>query len=134
MITAVDTAALISIDRGVDDASRWVEVLADARTEGALVICDVVATEFYAVVMEDRAFDRVLSDLGITHQAASAEAARLAGRIFRHYRDGGGPRAHLIPDFLIAAHAAVDCDRLASKDRGYLRRYFPKLPLLSCRD
>lgn len=105
--------------------------MADARAEGALVICDVVAAEFYAVVMEDREFDRVLSDLGISHPPASAEAARLAGRIFRHCQDGGGPRAHLIPDFLIAAHAAADCDRLASTDRGYLRRYFPELPLLS---
>jgi len=33
----------------------------------------------------------------------------------------------LIPDFLIAAHAQVDCDRLAAADRGYLRRYLPKV-------
>lgn len=36
----------------------------------------------------------------------------------------------LIPDFLIAAHAQIDCDRLAAADRGYLRRYFPELSLL----
>lgn len=37
----------------------------------------------------------------------------------------------LIPDFLIAAHAQIDCDRLAAADRGYLRRYFPDLPVLT---
>jgi len=37
----------------------------------------------------------------------------------------------LIPDFLIGAHASVDCDRLAAADRGYLRRYFSDLELLS---
>jgi predicted nucleic acid-binding protein len=130
VITAVDTAVLIAIDQGESGAAAWVECLADARAEGALVICDVVAAEFYAVVMDDREFDSVLADLGISHSPVSPAAARLAGRIFRRYRDAGGPRTHLVPDFLIAAHAAADCDRLASPDRGYLRRYFPELPLL----
>lgn len=80
--------------------------------------------------MNDREFDSVLAELGISHSPLSSGAARLAGRIFRRYREAGGPRTHLVPHFLIAAHAAIDCDRLASPDRGYLRRYFPKLPLL----
>jgi predicted nucleic acid-binding protein len=58
-------------------------------------------------------------------------AAWLAGQTFKTYRKAGGPRARMIPDFLIAAHAQHQADRLATVDRGYLREYFPKLKLLT---
>ena len=35
-----------------------------------------------------------------------------------------------MPDFLIGAHAAKQADRIAVIDRGYLRRYFPRLRVL----
>ncbi len=89
------------------------------------MICDVVAAEFYAVVMNDRNFSATLSDLGIQFSPASREAACLAGKIFRDYRDAGGPRTHLVPDFLVAAHAMADCHRLATADRGYSEPLFP---------
>ncbi|MGH2396004.1 MAG: hypothetical protein ACRDFW_03235 [bacterium] len=54
----------------------------------------------------------------------------LAGHAFKVYRQAGGPREHMIPDFLIATHAQMQADRLAVNDRGYIRRYFPDLSLL----
>jgi predicted nucleic acid-binding protein len=36
----------------------------------------------------------------------------------------------LVPDFLIGAHAQRQADRVAAVDRGYLRRYFPRLRIL----
>jgi hypothetical protein len=42
----------------------------------------------------------------------------------------GPAEAHLIPDLLVGAHAAVQADQLAAADRGYLRRYFAGLPLV----
>lgn len=49
---------------------------------------------------------------------------------FRAYRKTGGPREHMIPDFLIAAHAEVQANRLAAVGRGYLRPYFSNLTAL----
>lgn len=131
MITAIDSSALIAIYLGESTADVWMNCLIQARSEGALVLSPIVAAEFFAVV-EDRAnFNAVIKDMGLQLGSVSMNAACEAGRIFRSYRNQGGPREFLIPDFMIAAHALVDCDRLAAADRGYLRRYFPGLQLLS---
>ena len=130
MITAIDTSVLVGIAKGEANAPRWVDVLAAARAEGELVICDVVAAEFFALLMDEEKFQRSLDGLGIAYTATSLDAARLAGRIFRAYRREGGPRQHLVPDFLIGAHAQRQTDRIAAVDRGYLRRHFPRLRIL----
>lgn len=67
----------------------------------------------------------------VRYDALEPNAAYLAGQTFLRYRRDGGPRQHLIPDFLIAAHASAQADRLAAIDRGYLRAYFPGLKLLT---
>jgi predicted nucleic acid-binding protein len=128
--TAVDTSVLIAIAKGEGDAEAWIDLLIAARSEGELAICDVVAAEFYAVLLDAGKFRRSLRDLGIVFSPTSLAAARLAGRIFRHYRRQGGPREHLVPDFLIGAHASEQAHRIAAVDRGYLRRYFPNLTVL----
>ncbi|MEO0452600.1 MAG: type II toxin-antitoxin system VapC family toxin [Verrucomicrobiota bacterium] len=130
MITAVDTAVLISIDQGEPDGTFWLEQLKQARRSGALVICDVVAAEFFASIMDEAECLNIMKALGLTITPLSISASFHAGSVFRKYREARGPREHLIPDFLIAAHAQVVCDRLLSPDRGYLRQYFPDLHVI----
>ena len=130
MNTAVDTSVLIAIAGQEPDAEAWVDVLAEAHTDGDVVICDVVAAEYFAVLLNEQKFRESLHVLGIAFSPLSLDSAQLAGRIFREYRREGGPREHLVPDFLIAAHAQKQADRIAAIDRGYLRRYFPRLRVL----
>lgn len=131
MKTAIDTSVLIAIAKGEARAHAWVELLIRARADGELVICDVVAAEYFAALMDRVKFRRTLRDLGVGFSTTSLAAAQLAGRMFKRYRQQGGPREHLIPDFLIGAHAVEQADAIAAIDRGYLRRYFPRLKVLS---
>jgi predicted nucleic acid-binding protein len=130
MRTAIDSSVLILLYRRQEGWAEWKALLCEASAHGSLVICPIAFAEYanaYDAVgdaMED------LDRLHIQYDAILPEAAYLAGRIFLSYRARGGPRDHLLPDFLIAAHAAVQADRLAALDRGYLRSYFPDLPLL----
>jgi predicted nucleic acid-binding protein len=130
MITAVDTSVLSAIARHEPDAHAWVDVLAEAHGDGDLVICDVVAAEFFAVLLNEEKFRESLAALGLAFSPISLESAQLTGSIFKQYRREGGPREHLIPDFLIGAHAQTQANRIAAIDRGYLRRYFPRLRVL----
>lgn len=130
MITAIDTSVLLLIQKRQAGWMDWKQTLKHASREGPLVVCPVVFAEYspgyecWSAAMSD------LDLLQISYEPIAPDTAWLAGQVFLQYRKEGGPRKTLIPDFLIAAHASVQADRLAALDRGYLRRFFPKLLLL----
>lgn len=129
MIVAVDSSVLLSIVCDEPGADRWMETLVRIRREGRLTVCEIVYAETAPAFASRSELDAALETLGVELDSIGAEAAWLAGKSFKAYRDAGGPRQHLIPDFLVAAHASIQADSLAASDRGYLRRYFPDLPL-----
>lgn len=134
MRLALDTSVLLTIFNREPEAGEWIEALVQARRLGKqLVLCEVVYAELAPAFETRQELDRVLDNLGARVESIAQEAAWLAGQTFKRYRESGGPRSHLIPDFLIAAHAQVHADRLAARDRGYLRSYFPDLVLLAAK-
>ena len=130
MRTAIDTSVLPAIREKEPGYKSWENALSGAAEEGSLRICPVVFAEMSPGCPSTSQLLKQLEALTIGYDPISAEAAYLAGCIHWKYRKEGGPRTHLVPDFLIAAHAQIQCDRLAAIDRGYLRRYFPRLKLL----
>lgn len=130
MKTAIDSSVLHAIFNAEPDGARWLNLLVSARREGRLVVCDVVYAELAPAFGAETDLQETLRKLGVSFEAITPSTAWHAGHTFRRYRDAGGPRDHLVPDFLIAAHAQFQADRLAATDRGYLRRYFSELALL----
>ena len=131
MITALDSSVLWAIIRKEPGSDQWLDALIQAASDGPLVISPIAFAELAPSTIDAPALVTFLGQLAIIYDPVAPAAAHLAGLTFKLYRQAGGPRQHLVPDFLIAAHAQVQADRLAAIDRGYLRNWFPNLRLLS---
>jgi predicted nucleic acid-binding protein len=131
MITALDSSVLIQLLRRQPGWEAWRDRLTQAATEGSLVMCPVVFAECSGGYPSSESAVQDFAGIQLRFDDFSPASAYLAGQTFHRYRQAGGPREHLIPDFLIAAHARTQADRLAAIDRGYLRRWFPELKLLT---
>jgi predicted nucleic acid-binding protein len=133
MITAVDSSVLFAVGKGEGDGSAWVNLLRLQGELGPLIVCDVVAAEVSAFFERPEHFLVFLQDLQVEYVPVDRGAAILAGSLFRSYLRAGGPREHMVPDFIVGAHASRQSDQLAASDRGFLRRYFPRLKILAPR-
>ena len=130
MSVAVDSSVLFAILRAESGHQRWLDRLAEEAAVAPLLACDVVWAEVGAFFSSAARLRAPLDLLEVRFDPIGAEAAHLAGRRFRAYRDAGGPRQHLIPDFLIAAHARCQADGLLAVERGFFRSHFRDLRLL----
>ena len=128
---AVDSSVLIDVltdDPRFADASE--ACLGDALAGGDLVVCDAVVAEVQTMLeTRDTAMD-TLGPLGIRYLATSEQAAVRAGHMQRRFRDRGGRRERVAADFLIGAHALLQCRALITRDDGFFRDYFKGLKLI----
>ena len=131
MITAIDSSVLWAIIKQETRHQSWLEVLFRAAYEGPLIISPVVFAELAPSTTDAAELTGFLTRLSIFYSPITPEAAHLAGQTFKRYRQAGGLCQHLVPDFLIAAHAQVQANRIAAIDRGYLRQWFPDLQQLA---
>jgi predicted nucleic acid-binding protein len=128
VITAIDTNILLDIlvpNPEFYEASA--NALQDAASEGSLAISDVVYAELCIHFETQSECDAFLEGTGIRVQGLKQEALFLASRAWRTYRQQGGKRTRILPDFLIGAHAQTQASRLLSRDRGFYQKLFPSL-------
>ena len=74
--------------------------------------------------------DAFLQKLGVQVLDLSRPAAQLAALAFRSYRQRGGTKTGVLPDFFIGAHAQAEGFQLLTRDAGRYRSYFPGIDLI----
>jgi predicted nucleic acid-binding protein len=131
MITALDTNILLDILAGDERfQAASLHAVEQAASRGSLVICDLVYAELSLAFLSQKELDRFLDENSIEVQSLNRSALFQAGLAWKAYRRHGGPRARVLADFLIGAHADVQSSQLLSRDRGFYRKYFSSLPVL----
>ena len=74
--------------------------------------------------------DAFLENLGVQILDVSRPAARRAAHAFRAYRQRGGTKTGVLPDFFIGAHAQAEGYQLLTRDAGRYQTYFPNIKLI----
>lgn len=128
---AVDTSVILSIFKGEADGAAWFDRLQRESAAQPLIACSVVWAEVRAFFPNDAKCRDALHALEIQFCEENEATALMAGRIYQSYKSKGGTRGTVIPDFMVAAHAATQATALATTDRGYMRQYFPKITLIT---
>ena len=132
---AADTNVLIDLlgeDARADAAESCVR---DALMLGPVVICDVVVSEITAGLGHGTDIMDVVEEMGLRYLPVERRAAIRAGEMQRRFnqrrRSSGDRQApRTVPDFLVGAHALLQCDGLITRDVGFFRDYFKGLKLI----
>jgi predicted nucleic acid-binding protein len=133
---AIDTSVLIDLlgeDAMADAAEHCVR---DALAHGPVVLCDVVVSEITSGLGHGAEIMDVVEDMGMRYLPVERAAAIRAGEMQRRYKQRlraaatrvAAPRT--VPDFIVGAHALLQCKALITRDAGFFRDYFKGLKVI----
>ncbi len=137
---AVDTSVLVDLLGDDSRADAAEACLRDALSLGPVVTCSVVVSEVVAGLGHSSQLIDTLEEMGLGYSPLELRSAARAGEMQRRYNErlkaakrSPAPR-RTVPDFLIGAHALLQCQGLITRDAGFFRDYFKGLKVIVPKD
>jgi predicted nucleic acid-binding protein len=130
-LTLVDANVLLDVLANDALWAPWsLAKLKSAAAAGPLIINDVIYAELSVRFDTIEALDDALVTLRARIDPIPRQGLFLAAKAFRRYRERGGVRNGVLPDFFIGGHASAAECALLTRDRGRFREYFPGIKLI----
>ena len=128
----MDSSVLIDFFEEIDPVmtEAAIDTLREALRTGPVVVSDIVLAEVCTALKSGSDVLADIEEIGIHFLATEARAALRAGEMQRRYRQRGGRPERTVPDFLIGAHALLQCQGLITRDAGFYRDYFKGLKVI----
>lgn len=133
---AIDSSVLIDLlgeDARAESAENCLRAALDA---GPVAVSDVAISEITAGLGHGSEMADAIEELGIHFSPLELRSAIRAGEMQRKYnerlrREGHSPRMRrTVADFLVGAHAMLQCEGLITRDAGFFRDYFKGLKVI----
>lgn len=127
---ALDSSVLIDLLADGPQADAAEACLRQCLSAGPVVICEVALAEVCSALRDGSEALAVLEEMSIRFSALEAKSALRAGEMQRRHRQRDGTSHRAAPDFLIGAHALLQCNGLITRDDRFYREYFKGLKLI----
>ena len=133
---AIDSSVLIDL-LGNDARADAAEVcLRNALNAGPVAVSDIAVSEVTAGLGHGSEMADAIEELGIHYSPLEFRSAIRAGEMQRKYNERLRRAARppitrrTVADFLIGAHAMLQCNGLITRDAGFFRDYFKGLKII----
>lgn len=132
LMVLVDSTVILDVVTEDPHWSLWSgQHLKGALDAGPVAINVIVYGEIAFACERIEVVDELLPAHLYDYRSIPREAAFLAARAHANYRERGGQRRRILPDFLIGSHALVERIPLLTRDARRYRQAFPGLELIT---
>ncbi|MCG8602540.1 MAG: type II toxin-antitoxin system VapC family toxin [Verrucomicrobiales bacterium] len=131
MPVLVDTNVIIDILSDDPNWADWSEDILAEYSENGLAINSAVYAELCFGCESTAEVDAITSQMGLQFLEIPKDGLFCAAKAFAKYRNSGGTKNFVLPDFFIGGHAESSSIPLITRDATRYRTYFPDTNVIS---